>query len=263
MATELDFLQRLQRHIDDGNVAELRACGFIEEVQKRIATLRDASELTGLTASQLRACSSEELDELVIDAKIDEAIAINDDGRPAQYVYLLGLGPQGKYRAQLRDAWAHLTLLATGETPSTSNAEAAQFIANAFGAIFGKEVDSELAPVAVGETVAAVVVPVVTADIYSDDRVFDLRDVDVTAFFAQASDRQIFSLAQCGWGGDYPADAVAHYISNCNDTVADMFGYLERVGGRKNAPGFEVQVNREQALAYLRACDRTIPAEPE
>jgi hypothetical protein len=42
----------------------------------------------------------------------------------------------------LRDAWAHLTLLATGEKPAMSNAEAAELIARAFSRIFGEEISA-------------------------------------------------------------------------------------------------------------------------
>ena len=45
---------------------------------------------------------------------------------------------------RLRDAWAHLTLLATGEKPATSNAEAACLLAEAYSNIMGQEITDPL-----------------------------------------------------------------------------------------------------------------------
>lgn len=41
---------------------------------------------------------------------------------------------------RLRDVWAHLTLLATGQEPRTSNAEAAVMLATAYYGIMGEEI---------------------------------------------------------------------------------------------------------------------------
>ena len=71
-------------------------------------------------------------------------------------------------------------------------------------------------------------------------------DFDARRWFQQASDDDIFRLAGCGWGGDYPADEVARFMEDHDEAVAEMFRYIER-----SKDGFECHVEEEDALRWL------------
>lgn len=87
----------------------------------------------------------------------------------------------------------------------------------------------------------------VTCEIYSDDRRYHLRDVDATPWFKQASVVDMLRLAECGYGGDYPADEVAHWLCATNGDVANLMDYVTHVPDM----GFECRVNRDQARAWV------------
>lgn len=93
----------------------------------------------------------------------------------------------------------------------------------------------------------------VRAECHSDDRVFEV-EFDAAQWFDQASDQEIFDLAECGWGGDYPSDAVAIDMAKHLDSIAALFVYLDNHNRspRKHI-GFECHVEREGAIAWLRA----------
>jgi len=92
----------------------------------------------------------------------------------------------------------------------------------------------------------------VQAECHSDDRVIEV-DFDATPWFVHASHKELIELARCGFGGDYPADEVAIWMSEEKDDIAEMFTYIRLVNKKriKNMIGFECYVNRDQALEWI------------
>jgi hypothetical protein len=92
----------------------------------------------------------------------------------------------------------------------------------------------------------------IRAEAHSDDHNVEI-EVDATAWFQQATDAEILELADCEWGGDYPADGVAEFCSD-GDTKR-LFDYLAIIQGdrsKKDCGGFECHVNDADALAWLK-----------
>lgn len=88
----------------------------------------------------------------------------------------------------------------------------------------------------------------IRAEAHTDDGKFRLQ-FDATLWFAQASPEDIFALANCGWGGDYPADVVAQYMShNGERRLETMFTLLTAI----DDGGFECHVDTGDALTYLK-----------
>ena len=83
---------------------------------------------------------------------------------------------------------------------------------------------------------------VIPAETHDDHRAFEIQ-VDALSGFEQASDDQIRALAACGWGGNYPADAVAEYFDGRLPDVTVMFKYMKE--------GFECYVADEKAMEWL------------
>ena len=69
-------------------------------------------------------------------------------------------------------------------------------------------------------------------------------EFDAGPWFKTASKELIWSLTQCDWHGDDPADRMACDLAN----KPELANFFEEVKG-----GFEVHVNRTDALEYLRA----------
>ena len=88
----------------------------------------------------------------------------------------------------------------------------------------------------------------IPAECHSDDFVFDAK-FDAEPWFAHASDGEITDLAACGWGGDYPADAVAQHFDKegCRD-VENVMEYARR----KKDMGFECSVDGGAAMRWVR-----------
>jgi hypothetical protein len=86
----------------------------------------------------------------------------------------------------------------------------------------------------------------IQAECHSDDRKVEV-EFDATTWFKQADDKEIIELAECGWGGDYPADEVAEFMSLKNKKVAEMFTYL-RI---RRDQGFECHVTEKDALRWI------------
>lgn len=95
----------------------------------------------------------------------------------------------------------------------------------------------------------------ITAETHSDDYRVEVP-FDAEPWFAQASDAAIVALAACGWGGDFPADAVAQGMSDVDPEVAALFDYLESVNAHRGPDtdpcGFECHVHDDAALAWLK-----------
>ncbi|WP_415913353.1 hypothetical protein [Neptuniibacter sp. QD37_11] len=80
-------------------------------------------------------------------------------------------------------------------------------------------------------------------------------EFDALPWFKQASDKEIKDLANIHWREDFAADAVAEYMIPHDKGVADVFGFANRVHGTpayKDRDGFEVSVDSEAALAWLK-----------
>jgi hypothetical protein len=95
----------------------------------------------------------------------------------------------------------------------------------------------------------------IKAEAHSDDHVFTTT-FDATAYFEQASDQQISELQACGFGGDYPADAVAQFHADTNKDLEAMFDYLARIANdpsKKDCSGFECHVDESDAQAWINA----------
>lgn len=112
-------------------------------------------------------------------------------------------------------------------------------------------------------------IPVIRAEAHSDDHNVEI-EFDAVRWFKQAADDDILDLAECGWGGDYPADAVAMFFDGKRNGTGGLFRYLETIAddwSKKDLRGFECNVNEEDAIKWLRkhrpAVLRRIPVEPE
>lgn len=93
----------------------------------------------------------------------------------------------------------------------------------------------------------------IRAEVHSDDHVFK-ADFDATKWFEQASDEEIIALILCGFGGDYPADAVAHFMAEHDSNVARVFQYLE-FGPKMpdgDTVGFECHVSDSDASMWIQ-----------
>jgi hypothetical protein len=66
----------------------------------------------------------------------------------------------------------------------------------------------------------------IKAECHSDDHKAEIA-FDATSWFEQASDKEIAQVVDCNWGGDYPTDNIAIYMSDYNEEIAKMFIYLE------------------------------------
>lgn len=95
--------------------------------------------------------------------------------------------------------------------------------------------------------------PEITADVHSDDHKMNVQ-FDARLWFMQADDKDIIDLAQCGWGGDYPADAVATFMAGQQDDVQAVFDYIVAVKTQINGDtmGFECHVDGAQAMNWIR-----------
>jgi len=92
----------------------------------------------------------------------------------------------------------------------------------------------------------------IRARCYSDDRRIEVK-FDATPWFAKATNDEITSLSECGFGGDYAADEVAIWMANHDDEIARMFQYIEAVTSHRHREGFECFVDEESATAWVKA----------
>jgi hypothetical protein len=87
--------------------------------------------------------------------------------------------------------------------------------------------------------------PRVTAECHDDDWVYEAKDFDCTPWFEQASDEELLTLIECGFGGDYGADKVAEFFDGKIDAITEMFAHKRH--------GFECYVDETQALLWITA----------
>lgn len=100
----------------------------------------------------------------------------------------------------------------------------------------------------------------IKAEVHSDDHNIEV-EFDAVPWFQQATDDEILDLAGCGWGGDYPADAVARFFSDSNSVgdalnqdIAGLFDYLEIIKNdpfKEDQSGFECHVDEASAMKWL------------
>jgi hypothetical protein len=91
----------------------------------------------------------------------------------------------------------------------------------------------------------------IQAEVHSDDFCMQTQ-FDSLPWFEQASDEEILELIACNWRGDYPADNVAHFISSENTRVRNVLTYVETAYEVTGKIGFEVSVNDDDALVWLK-----------
>ncbi len=91
----------------------------------------------------------------------------------------------------------------------------------------------------------------IRATVHPDDHAVEVH-FDATPWFAASCESDILALAECGWGGDMPADNVAYFMEDVDKKVAEMFAYVH-VAHEKKGIGFECYVNEEDARAWLEA----------
>lgn len=89
----------------------------------------------------------------------------------------------------------------------------------------------------------------VPAECYSDDHACEVT-FDAAPWLKKATVKEIVDLAECGWGGDYPADQVAIDMAGKVKAIKDMFKYME-VRSNVKTVGFECNVREDEALAWL------------
>jgi hypothetical protein len=91
--------------------------------------------------------------------------------------------------------------------------------------------------------------PVIRAEVHTDDFAFTAK-FDALPFFESATPKQIVDLAECDWGGDYPADEVALFFDERSgyDDITRLFDY-----DVKRKTGFECHVHAPDAIAWLKA----------
>jgi hypothetical protein len=96
--------------------------------------------------------------------------------------------------------------------------------------------------------------PVIRAECHSDDYNVNV-EFDAERWFRSATRKDVLALAQCGWRGDYPADAVAESETERNGDVAFMFKYVNAIQNdptKKDCCGFECSVDPDDAKKWLR-----------
>ncbi len=89
----------------------------------------------------------------------------------------------------------------------------------------------------------------VRAECHSNDFAFEYN-FDASPWFEQAAAKQIVDLGNCGWGGDYPADAVALWMAYHDDRLGMLFTYLE-LAAKSHTVGFECHVDEGDAAHWL------------
>ena len=90
----------------------------------------------------------------------------------------------------------------------------------------------------------------IPAETHSDDRVFEVS-FDAAPWFKSATDEEILKLANCGFGGDYPADEVSLFMAGINQEVKEMHNYVCRLQNTRRDCGFECHVNRAAAMMWI------------
>jgi hypothetical protein len=94
----------------------------------------------------------------------------------------------------------------------------------------------------------------IRAEVHGDDFKVGTK-FDARVWFEQASELEIIELWQCGWGGDYAADAVARFLDNIDEAVSKVFRYIETgptMPYSNDRVGFECHVDKDDALRWIK-----------
>ena len=106
-----------------------------------------------------------------------------------------------------------------------------------------------------GDSIGTIKPIAIAAECY-DDLFHHRVTFDSVDWFVQASDQEIMDLAECGWGGNLPADAVAEFFENKNDDIDRVFKAVRFFNnprwGYKRKIGFECQIEEDSAVNWLR-----------
>jgi hypothetical protein len=89
-------------------------------------------------------------------------------------------------------------------------------------------------------------------------------EFDAGPWFRWATVNDIRALANCGWGGDQPADVVAEDLARRDPNVKGLFASLDLIRDvptKKNCHGFECRVDPNSAMAFLKNHRRGISEE--
>lgn len=100
------------------------------------------------------------------------------------------------------------------------------------------------------EPEAAVLTPSIDAEVHDDGHQITAH-FDAAAWFAQASEEDLWKLYSCGWARDYAADAVAEFYEDRDEGVKQMFELVRISQKTRNPVGFECCVESDQAMAWL------------
>ena len=87
---------------------------------------------------------------------------------------------------------------------------------------------------------------IIRGEVKSDDCVKQAI-FNAIPWFEQAADDDICALAACDFGGDYPADDVARFISGDDESVASVLDYCTCVDGI----GFECHLDTFYAQKWI------------
>lgn len=99
-------------------------------------------------------------------------------------------------------------------------------------------------------TDASMLTPSIDAEAHDDGHQIT-ASFDAAAWFAQASEEDLWKLYSCGWARDYAADAVAEFYEERDDGVKKMFELVRISQNTRNPVGFECCVESDQAMAWL------------
>ncbi len=91
--------------------------------------------------------------------------------------------------------------------------------------------------------------PTIRAECHSDDHNIEIS-FDAVKWFEDAEGDAILELADCEWGGDYAADAVAEHFED--STTKRMYDYLHIVNQNETKCGSECHVDKDDALRWLK-----------
>ena len=91
----------------------------------------------------------------------------------------------------------------------------------------------------------------VSAEAHSDDHHVEVN-FNAAPWFQTATDEAIIALAECGWSGDYPADAVANWFHDTE--TSKLFDYIDTnptMSFTNDTVGFECRVDEKEARAWI------------
>lgn len=93
----------------------------------------------------------------------------------------------------------------------------------------------------------------IRAEVHTNNFRLQVR-FDATKWFELASDQEIINLIECGFGGKYPSNRIAYFLSEYNAELANFFDCFRRDvmmrGG--NRVRFECHINGDDAENWIK-----------